>query len=140
MADEARIRAVLETLVQGIRAKDSARALRGYDNRAVFYDLAPPLRTVGPDRQGIGDWFGTWRGDIDYEITDLEISVSGDLAFAHGINRIGGTKTDGKKTSVWVRATYCLRRTGNDWKIVHEHVSVPFYMDGSVRAAIDLKP
>ena len=24
--------------------------------------------------------------------------------------------------------------------IVHEHESVPFYMDGSFRAAIDLKP
>jgi ketosteroid isomerase-like protein len=26
------------------------------------------------------------------------------------------------------------------WKIAHEHTSVPFYMDGSFRAAIDLKP
>jgi PhnB protein len=26
------------------------------------------------------------------------------------------------------------------WKIVHEHSSTPFYMDGSYRAAVDLKP
>ena len=25
-------------------------------------------------------------------------------------------------------------------RIVHEHQSVPYYMDGSVRAAVDLKP
>jgi len=24
--------------------------------------------------------------------------------------------------------------------VTHEHVSVPFYMDGSYRAAVDLKP
>jgi len=24
--------------------------------------------------------------------------------------------------------------------VTHEHVSVPFYMDGSCRAAVDLKP
>jgi hypothetical protein len=29
---------------------------------------------------------------------------------------------------------------GGKWAIVHEHVSVPFYMDGSYKAAIDLKP
>ena len=26
------------------------------------------------------------------------------------------------------------------WTVIHEHVSVPFYMDGSERAALDLKP
>jgi PhnB protein len=26
------------------------------------------------------------------------------------------------------------------WKIAHLHQSVPMYMDGSLRAAVDLKP
>jgi hypothetical protein len=26
------------------------------------------------------------------------------------------------------------------WTVTHEQVSVPFYMDGSVKAAVDLKP
>jgi hypothetical protein len=26
------------------------------------------------------------------------------------------------------------------WMVTHEHVSVPIYMDGSVKAAVDLKP
>ena len=26
------------------------------------------------------------------------------------------------------------------WMATHEHVSVPFYMEGSVKAAVDLKP
>jgi len=34
----------------------------------------------------------------------------------------------------------CLRREEGDWRIVHEHTSVPFYMDGSLRPAFDLKP
>ena len=33
-----------------------------------------------------------------------------------------------------------LRREENGWQIVHEHVSVPFYMDGSLRPAFDLQP
>jgi PhnB protein len=33
-----------------------------------------------------------------------------------------------------------LRRENGEWSIVHEHESVPFLMDGSDKAALDLKP
>jgi ketosteroid isomerase-like protein len=39
-----------------------------------------------------------------------------------------------------VRVTVCFRKIAGKWKVVHEHVSVPFYMDGSFKAAVDLKP
>ena len=51
-----------------------------------------------------------------------------------------GARTDGAHTDVWLRATVCFRRVDGAWKVAHEHASVPFYMDGSFRAAIDLKP
>ena len=38
------------------------------------------------------------------------------------------------------RATFVLRNSENKWLIAHEHSSVPFHMDGSLRAAIDLAP
>ena len=41
----------------------------------------------------------------------------------------------------WMRETLCLARDNEaGWKIVHEHTSVPFSMDGSNRAAFDLEP
>jgi PhnB protein len=39
-----------------------------------------------------------------------------------------------------VRETLGLRKIDGIWKIAHQHHSVPFYMDGSNRAAVDLKP
>ena len=33
-----------------------------------------------------------------------------------------------------------LSQNRRQWKIMHEHSSVPFYMDGSFKAAVDLKP
>jgi PhnB protein len=39
-----------------------------------------------------------------------------------------------------VRQTFGLRKLAGAWKIAHDHMSVPFYMDGSYKAAIDLKP
>ena len=41
---------------------------------------------------------------------------------------------------LWVRTTLGFRKADGRWRVVHEHVSVPFYMDGSERAALDLKP
>jgi ketosteroid isomerase-like protein len=51
-----------------------------------------------------------------------------------------GTRTGGEKTDLWFRHTVCFRKVDGTWKIVHFHESVPFYMDGSYKAAIDLKP
>jgi PhnB protein len=53
---------------------------------------------------------------------------------------MNGTKTDGEQVDLWFRATVGLRKIGGRWRITHEHESVPFYMDGSYRAAVDLKP
>jgi PhnB protein len=141
--DKAEIRALLEERIVALRDKDADLALSGYAADVVSFDLAPPLRHVGAqvlDKAAIESWFSTWRGPIGWEIRDLDIAAEGGLAFAHALNRMTGTKTDGEKIDLWVRSTACLRRTGRKWAIVHEHTSVPFYMDGSYRAAVDLKP
>jgi hypothetical protein len=37
-------------------------------------------------------------------------------------------------------ATARKSNTGDAWTVAHEHTSVPFYMDGSLKAAVDLAP
>lgn len=142
-ADEAAIGTLLEARAQAIRSKDPGVAFSAYGPEVVRYDLAPPLATSGTggrDRDRLIAWFETWRGSIRYELRDFAIAAAGDLAFAHGFVSIGGAKLDGYDGDVWARQTICLRKLGDDWKIVHEHTSTPFYMDGSLKAAVDLKP
>ena len=50
------------------------------------------------------------------------------------------TEVDSGKNEVWFRQTLCFRKIRGAWKIAHQHESVPFYMDGSYRAAVDLEP
>ena len=85
-------------------------------------------------------WFATFSGPVGSELRDLTIETGGDIAFAHGFNRIHGKRTDGSETNVWIRLTLCFRKIGGAWKVTHEHTSVPFYMDGSFKAAVDLAP
>jgi ketosteroid isomerase-like protein len=142
-SDEIAIRALLDAQAQAIRSKEVDGTLSPYGSDLVRYDLAPPLATTGAealDRHSLIAWFDTWRGPIHYDLKDLSITASGDIAFVHGFVRIGGTKQDGQTSDVWARQTLCLRKLRGAWKIVHEHTSTPFYMDGSDRAAVDLKP
>jgi uncharacterized protein (TIGR02246 family) len=139
---QADIRRLMEQWAEAIRAKDVDGIMSHYASDIVVFDLAPPLQYKGANayRENWQAWFHTFQGPIGYEIRDRSIVASNDIAFCHGFNRITGTRTDGEKTDVWVRATVCCRKVDGMWKIVHEHQSVPFYMDGSYRAALDLNP
>ena len=139
--DAADIRALVETIDKAHHSKDAAAIVAPYAQVAVVCDLAPPLCHRGTDLQAKQAWLDTWEGPIDRESRDLNITVSGDFAFCHGFYRLGGTpKAAGRPISFWMRATVCLNRDGGAWRIVHEHTSVPFYMDGSLRPAFDLQP
>jgi ketosteroid isomerase-like protein len=139
--DEVDIRALVESLDKAHHNKDAAAIAAPYAQNAVVCDLAPPLSHHGMDLQTKQAWLDTWEGPIDRESRDFNVTVSGDFAFCHGFYRLGGTpKAAGRPISFWMRATVCLLRTEGAWRIVHEHTSVPFYMDGSLRPAFDLKP
>jgi ketosteroid isomerase-like protein len=142
-ADEAAIRAVLDKRAQALRAKDADGVVSGHVPEVALFTLAPPLRQVVEKtrvKEGLQAWFDTWSGPLGYEIRDLSVTAGDDVAFCLGLVWIGGTKTDGRKSEVWARQTICLQKIDGAWKIAHEHTSVPFYMDGSVKAAVDLKP
>jgi PhnB protein len=122
-----------------MRAKDADGVMSHYAADRVTFDLARPLISSGADANGLQAWFSTWQGLIGYEIRNLNITAGADTVFCHSLNRLSGTTTDGEKEDVWFRQTLCLRKIRADWRIAHQHESVPFYMDDSYRAAVDLE-
>ena len=137
---ETEVRAVIEARAQSIRGKNAAGVSNCFSPNPVAYTLAPPLQETGHLEDGLEEWFATFEGPIGLEIQNLEISASDEVAFCHGLTHLTGKKVDGEKPDVWFRETVCLRKIDGRWLITHSHESVPFYMDGSFRAAVDLKP
>lgn len=119
--------------------RDVDALVKLYDERAVVFDMAPPLGRIGINRETIKEWFESWDGPILLEGRDIKIAHEGNLAFVSAFNRMRGS-VSGDSRDIWFRSTLCLRKNENGWKIVHDHTSVPLYMDGSDRAALDLKP
>jgi hypothetical protein len=56
-----------------------------YSPNIVYFDVVPPLRFIGSDavRDNFVRWFNEYDGPIGLETHDLNIAVSGDVAFAH---------------------------------------------------------
>jgi ketosteroid isomerase-like protein len=130
------VRELLDQRTAAMLAKDADRLADCYRPGAVVYDLAPPLGKVF-DREANRAWFAEKDGPMGYELRDVTVTVGGDVAVAYGLARMG----DAAGTFVlWFRTTLVLREVGGRWLIEHLHESVPFHMDGSVRAAVDLAP
>jgi len=141
--DEEQVRAVLNNLALAIRNKDADAAIEQFSPDAVVFDLDPPLSkepSAAHDPALLKEWFDTWSSPIISELHDLNIAIGGDIAHAYGLQHMTGTKIDGEKIDLWFRATVCFRRKDNKWRITHSHNSVPFAMDGSGKALLDLKP
>ncbi|MFF5989382.1 YybH family protein [Prauserella flavalba] len=141
---EAEVRDVIAEQTEALRAGDADALVARYTAETVKFDLAPPLRHTGAevlDADGVRAWLATFDGPVDAEVRDLDVTVGGDVAFCHSLNRMSAVpRGSAEGFDLWYRATVCLRRIEGTWRITHEHTSTPFYMDGSFRSAIDLTP
>jgi ketosteroid isomerase-like protein len=90
-------------------------------------------------RRRLEQWFGSFRGPIGFEVHDLTVTATDQLAFCSSLNRVTGTKTDGAAIDMYWRATLCFAKRDGRWVVTHSHSSVPFDMDTG-RASLDLKP
>jgi ketosteroid isomerase-like protein len=141
---EAQLRQLMDDQAAAMRSRDADYLVSRYAVDAVTFDLAPPLQNVGAsahDADAQRAWFAGFDGAIEYEITDLSLLGGDDFAVCRSLNRLAATpKGMSEEFQLWFRATVCWRRSDDGWQIVHEHNSTPFYMDGSLRAAVDLTP
>lgn len=136
----AAITRMLQNRLQALQAKDAAALTADYAPDLLSFDLPPPLATRGVDRPALERWLAGWDGPVTGEIRDLDVTVGGDVAFCTSLNWMAAAAKQGEPMEIWVRTTLGLRKRDDSWRIVHEHVSVPFYMDGTDRAALDLQP
>jgi ketosteroid isomerase-like protein len=137
------IQDVIETRYDRLAAGDVEGVVATYAPKVVQFTLAPPLGgwTDGKEPAALASWIATFEAPPRCRATRVEIAASGDVAFTTSIDSMTATPKGGDSSfTLWHRVTLGLRRFDGRWLIVHEHASVPFYMDGSLRAATDLEP
>ena len=137
----AEIRKLMDNWLRAVRAGDIDGIVSHYVPDIVAFDAIFQLQFKGVDayRKHWEACLSMCPGPMIFEIHDLNIAASDDLAFGHCLNRCGATDESGKEKASWMRATVCYRRINEKWMVVHEHWSVPFDV-GSGKALLDLKP
>ncbi|MBV9903108.1 MAG: nuclear transport factor 2 family protein [Alphaproteobacteria bacterium] len=125
--DETAIRALESRFAQAVNAKDIDGIMKTYSPDIFVFDVVPPRQYVGAaayrkDWQG---FVGSYKGPIKFTLSDLAISVEGNLGYGHSVQRIVGTDQKGVASDMTVRVTDVYRKTNGQWLIVQEHVSVP---------------
>jgi ketosteroid isomerase-like protein len=141
LAAENEIRTLIENRVQAVREKNVDKAMQFFTANVLSFDVVGPLRFSGAAtiRQRVEEWFGSFEGPIGFDVDELNISASGDVAYSHSLNHVNAAKTDGKTLDMWWRSTVGYRKLNGGWVILHEHNSVPFDV-ASGKVSLDLKP
>lgn len=140
-SDEAQIRKLIDNREKAVRARDVEGSTANIAPDIVWFDVVNPLQHLGSDalKKRAEEWFASFEGPIGYEMRDLSITASDDVAFSHGLNHVSATKTGGEQLDMWWRTTVCFRKIDEQWTVTHEHNSVPFDV-GTGRASMELKP
>jgi len=127
--DEAAIRALEDRFAAAFNAGDIDAMMKNYlpDKSLVVFDVVPPGQQHGADeyRKAWVNFFAHFQGTPKIAITDLDITVDGNLGFSHSIQHVTGTDRQGHPVDRTVRVTDGYRKIGGNWLIVLEHVSVP---------------
>lgn len=137
------IREVIEGKAALLGEGDAKGVMAHYAPDAVEYSLAPPLRQPGHGGSpaALEAWMATFEAPPNREVTRLEITADGDVAFATSLDCLTAVPRGATESfSLWFRVTLGLRRIDGRWLVTHEHESVPFEMDGSFRASTALTP
>lgn len=134
------IQCLLDGWLEAVKAADLDAITGHYSDDVLAFDAVAQLQFVG--RQAYAKH---WRTCLDFcqqsvfERHQLAVEQGGDVAFGHYLAYCGGKDEQGVEKASWVRVSFGLRRTAGEWKIVHEHFSIPFDMH-SGQLLFDAKP
>jgi ketosteroid isomerase-like protein len=89
------------------------------------------LRGIHAWRAMVTEWFGSLGTDkVLVDVHDMRIHAGQEVAAAHAFLTFTGLSAEGKELRAMDnRLTMVLKRTGAQWKIVHEHTSAPIGHD-----------
>lgn len=123
----AELHALLENWLSAVHANDVEAITRHYTRDILAFDAVKQLQFKGVEVYG-----NHWRECFQmctqhtFEMHELSFEGGAESAFGHYLAYCGGTDQNGVQSASWVRVTVGLRRESGQWKIAHEHYSIPF--------------
>lgn len=120
---EAAVKSVIIGRIEGIRRRDPEAISRLIDrDRYTKFDDWPPYKLQGPEALDREAEALRVLKEYTYETMNWKINILGDFALAALTIRYRGAIRD-RSFDLRSRVTAVLARSGDEWRIVHEHWS-----------------
>lgn len=131
--DENAIYQILELYQSSVFEKNAEKFLSLYEPSARVFDTWGEWVFEGfAARQPvIENWFGSLGDErVTVNFSDVQLSQSGELVVLTAVGTYAAISPENEELrSMQNRFTWALRLTNGQWKIIHEHTSVPIAND-----------
>ncbi len=140
---EYELRQKIEAYWKAVRAGELEKIISFYTDDVIAFDMMPPLKFDNLKRYKEAAWkqcfTDAFRFPIVYDYKEDRFHIFGDSALMYGeVHMIGTFKEGGAKTESRLRNTTFFKKLNGEWKIIHEHNSVP--LDMNMKGLMNLKP
>jgi uncharacterized protein (TIGR02246 family) len=126
------VHAVLEAYRHAVHAKDVDAFVAIFADDVRVFDMWGTWSHDGIDswREMAEAWFGSLGGGrVRVDFDGVQATVGDEVAVLSAFVRFTGLAADGEELrSLNSRLTWALRKSGDAWKVVHEHTSAPVDM------------
>lgn len=122
------LRPHIEKVLAAWSSLDTAKVAPYYAKEAdlMFFDVSPfQYKGWAAYEEGFRKTSAEWQSASITVGPEFKATRHGNLAWAVYTFNFSGTLKNGTKMDGPARATEILEKRGNDWVIVHEHVSMP---------------
>jgi ketosteroid isomerase-like protein len=127
---------VLVSIVEEMsKSMTGVQSTKDWANDVLWFDIPPfASRGVEPARAQFDKEFGKLSSFV-VEIIERETFIHGDMGIVCSVQRWNIVPKDGSAPShLLVRQTDCFERREGQWRIIHEHSSLPAFpgWDGKI--------
>src|SRR5882757_265166 len=126
MNNETQIRTLIENWATAVRNRDIDAILAHHSADMVMYDVPPPFQSIGIEAyRKTWDLFFKCTKAAVFDIQELNIIAGEHVAFCYAAMACSDKSDTGEFVNLPFRLTIGLKKTGDQWIVMHEHHSVP---------------
>lgn len=124
---ELEIRDLIERWARAVRERDIEGIRANHHPDILMFDVPPPFLSRGLDA-----YMASWQlfydhtpSLVDFNFEEVEVTSGTDVAFATAKGKCTYINREGRPEPLDFRLTMGLKKINGDWRILHEHHSVP---------------
>lgn len=125
------IQALAAQWANAVACQNLEQIMAFYADEIIAYDAVAQLQFNGKT-----SYKAHWKkcmefctgGHSKFELRDLTIQQNDQLAFSHALVYCEGSNEKGETQGCWMRLTQGWQQQKGQWRIIHDHFSVPFDM------------